>query len=115
MAENQQLWSFVDETKKGIPASKIPYKPTDFIPVVGLFAHQFRVDRERAPLEEVIQKYGNPKVPTYLEDTVDRYINSLVWDWRARHMKKNLDWKFCLYHIGIPAVLTLYSEIAPYL
>ncbi len=37
MTENQQLWSFVDETKEGISASKIPYKPTDFIPVVGLF------------------------------------------------------------------------------
>ncbi len=115
MAENQQLWSFVDETKEGISASKISYKPTDFIPVVGLVAHQFRVDKERAPLEEVINRYGNPTVPTYLEDTVDRYMSSLVLDWRARHMKKNLDWRFCLYHIGIPTVLTLYSEIVSYL
>src|SRR3989338_10916679 len=100
MTENQQLWTFVDETKNGIPASKIPYKPTDFIPFVGLVAHQFRVDRERAPLEEVIGRSGNPPIPTYLEDTVDRYMSSLVLDWRARHMRKNMDWKFFMYHIG---------------
>ena len=112
MTENQQLWNFVDETKNGIPAVKILYKPTDFIPLVGLIANQFRVDRERAPIEETIERHGNPTVPTYLEDTVDRYMNSLVWDWRARHMEKNLDWKFCLYHVGTSAIPLVYGLVS---
>lgn len=112
MAENQQLWSFVDETKKGISASKIPYMPTDFIPVIGLVAHQFRVDSGRAPLEEVIKRHSNPAVPAYLEDAVGRYMNSLVWDWRAKHMRKNLDWKFCLYHIGTSAIPLVYELVS---
>lgn len=112
MTENQKLWSFVDETKEGISVRKISYNPTDFIPLIGLFAHQFRVDRERAPLEEVINRHGNPTVPAYLEDAVDRYMNSLVWDWRAKHMRKNLDWRFCLYHIGTSAIPLVYGLVS---
>lgn len=112
MTENQALWSFVNETKEGISASRIPYQPTDFIPLVGLIAHQLRVDGERAPLEVVIEKYGNPTIPAYLEDTVGRYMNVLIWDWRTKHMKKNLDWKFCLYHLGTSAIPLVYGLIA---
>ena len=56
MTENQQLWSFVDETKEGITASKIPYQLTDFIPFIGLITHQFRVNRNGSRIEKEIIK-----------------------------------------------------------
>lgn len=111
MVENQQLWSFVNEINR-IPVKRIPYYPTDFIPVVGQIAHQFRVDSERAHLEEVIEKFGNPAIPIYLEDTVGRYMNALIWDWKARHMRKNFDWKFCWYHICTSAIPLVYGLVS---
>ena len=114
MSENQQLWSFVDETKEGMPVRKIPYKPIDFIPFIGLIAHQFRVNREGSRLEKVIEKHGNPVIPAYLEGAVGRYMDSLIWDWRAKHLRKNFDWKFDLYHLTTTAIPLVYAIASSY-
>jgi hypothetical protein len=95
-------------------AKKIPYKATDFIPCIGLITHQFRIAKTGSDLEKIIRKHGNPFIPSYLEDTMGRYMELLIRNWRGEHLRKNFDLKFDAYHLIATAIPLVYG-ISSYL